>query len=51
MGNLLCIGLFLRFRAIPTPRAFDISDYGLPAGVHMDVLDRDFLPVPCRDAC
>ena len=43
MGNLLCMGLILRFRAIPTPRGLDHADDSLPASMDMDVLDRDLL--------
>ena len=37
------MGLFLQFLLTPTPRSFDIADYGLPARVDMDMLDRDLL--------
>ena len=43
MGNLLCMGLFLRFAAIPTPRSFHHSDYRLPAGMDVDMLDGHLL--------
>jgi hypothetical protein len=46
MGNLFCMGLILRNRPIPSPRAFHHPHHRLPAGVHMDVLDRDFLLAP-----
>src|SRR3979411_551081 len=41
MGNLLCMGLYLRFRSIPTPRCPDHADHRLPAGMHVDVLHHD----------
>jgi hypothetical protein len=28
---------------IPSPRALDDADHRLPAGMHIDVFDRDFL--------
>jgi hypothetical protein len=31
---------------IPSPRALDHADHRLPAGVHINVLDRDFLLAP-----
>ena len=37
------MGLFLRFRAIPSPRGLDHANDRLAAGMHMDVLDCDFL--------
>jgi hypothetical protein len=41
MGNLRYMRLILWFRSIPTPR---VSTYhGLPAGVDVDMLDRDLL--------
>jgi hypothetical protein len=43
MGNVLCMGLFLRFVAIPTPRCFDSSDHRLPACMDVDMLDRYLL--------
>jgi hypothetical protein len=43
MGNLLCMGLILRFPLIPSPRVLDSADHSPPAGVYMDVLDRDLL--------
>ena len=43
LGVLLCMGLFLQFSSIPTPRSFDVSDHRLSAGVHVHVLDRDLL--------
>ena len=41
LGVLLCMGLFLQFSSIPTPRSFDVSDHRLSAGVH--VLNRYLL--------
>ena len=35
------LGLFLRFRSIPTPRSTDDADHRLPARIDVDVLDRD----------
>jgi hypothetical protein len=43
MGNLLCMGLILRFPAIPTPRGLDRADHRLPARVDVNVLDSDLL--------
>jgi len=43
MGNLFCMGLILRFRVIPSPGGLNRANHSLPAGMHMDVLDRDFL--------
>ncbi len=46
MGNLLCMGLFLKIAAIPTPRLTgcgDHADHRLPAGMDMNVFDRDLL--------
>jgi hypothetical protein len=48
MGNLLCMGLFLRFRAIPTPQSFtsrgaDGADHRLTARVDVNVFDSDLL--------
>lgn len=43
IGNLLWMGLFLRSAALPTPRSFHHSDYGLPAGMDVDVLDGHLL--------
>src|SRR5262245_33080840 len=44
MGNLLCMGLFLRFTAIPSPRrSLDRPDDGLPARMDMDMLDGHLL--------
>jgi hypothetical protein len=34
MGNLFCM---------PSPWALDHADHRLPAGMHIDVFDRDFL--------
>ena len=41
--NLLCTGLFLRFRMSPLPRGFDHADDSLATRMHVDVLHRDFL--------
>ena len=43
MGNLFCMGLILKFRAIPTPRCLDNSDHRLPAGMYVDMFDRHLL--------
>jgi hypothetical protein len=43
MGNLLCMGLILRFRAIPTPRRLHHAHHRLTTGMNVDVLDRDLL--------
>ena len=43
MGNLLCMGLILGFRWIPSPRGLDHSHYRLAAGMYVHVLDRNFL--------
>jgi hypothetical protein len=43
MGNLLRMGLFLQFRAVPIPRLTDHADHRLSAGVNVDVFDRNFL--------
>jgi hypothetical protein len=43
MGNLLCTGLFLRFRVIPSPRCADDADHSLPARVDMDMLHGHLL--------
>ena len=46
MGDLLCMGLFLEFAGIPTPRLTGCGDYAddrLAARMDVDVLDRDFL--------
>ena len=43
MGNLLCMGLILGFRSIPSPWALDHADHCLPAGVNMHVLDCHLL--------
>ncbi len=47
MGNLLCMGLFLRIVVIPTPRLTgrrgDHADHGLPTSMDVDVFDRDLL--------
>ena len=43
LGVLLCMGLFLQFSSIPTPRSFDVSDHRLSAGVNVNMLDRDLL--------
>jgi hypothetical protein len=39
-----CMGLSLIFDLLPTPSSIHIADDGLPAGVHMDMLDGHFLP-------
>jgi hypothetical protein len=43
MGNLLCMGLFLKFRVMTSPRVLDRADHRLTTGVNVDVLDSDFL--------
>jgi hypothetical protein len=43
MGNLLCMRLFLDYRAVPTPRLADQTDHRLSAGVDVDMFDRNFL--------
>ena len=43
MGNLFCMGLILKFGAIPTPRCLDNSDHRLPAGMDVDVFNRHLL--------
>ena len=43
LGVLLCLGLFLQFSSIPTPRSYDVSDHRLSAGVNVNMLDRDLL--------
>ncbi|MGE0775513.1 MAG: hypothetical protein AB7L36_10825 [Sphingomonadaceae bacterium] len=43
MGNLLCTGLILRFRAFPTPRRLHHAHHSLPAGMDVDVLHRNLL--------
>ena len=46
MGNLLCMGLFLKIIAIPTPGLTgrgDHADHRLSTRMDVDVLDRDFL--------
>src|SRR5262245_57031380 len=42
-GNLLCMGLFLRFATIPTPRSLDRPYDGLPARMDVDMLDGHLL--------
>jgi hypothetical protein len=37
------MGLTLRFRLNPSPRGLNHTDHGLPAGMNVDVLDRDLL--------
>jgi hypothetical protein len=37
MGNLLCMGLILRFLSIPSPRGLHSAHHRLAAGMHMDV--------------
>jgi hypothetical protein len=41
MGNLLCMGLILQFRALPAPRHPDNADHRLPARMDVNVLNRD----------
>ncbi|MCG6559570.1 hypothetical protein MB818_15275 [Ruegeria sp. 1NDH52C] len=43
MGNLLCMGLFLHFALIPSPRSFDRADQGLAVGMDVDMLDGHLL--------
>ena len=47
MGDLLCMGLFLKITAIPTPRLAgrrgDHAHHRLPARMDVDVFDRDLL--------
>ena len=46
MGNLLCMGLFLEFAGVPTPRLTgcgDHADHRLAARMDVDVFDRDLL--------
>lgn len=47
MGNVrglpLSIGLIRRFRLNPSPWCLNYTNDGLPAGMHMDVLDHDLL--------
>ena len=43
MGNLLCMGLFLHFGLIPTPRSLDGPDHRLAARMNMDMLDCHLL--------
>lgn len=46
MSNLLCMGLFLEFAGVPTPRLAgcgDHADHRLPARMDMDVFDGDLL--------
>ncbi len=38
MGNLLCTGLILRFRVIPTPWGLDHADNRLATGMDVDML-------------
>ena len=43
IGNLLCMGLILKFRGSPSPRGPDHADDSLTAGMHVDVLHRHLL--------
>ena len=46
MGNLLCMGLFLDFDGVPTPRLTgcgDHADHRSPARMDVDVFDSDLL--------
>jgi len=43
MGDLLCMGLFLRSRLIPSLWSLDGADHRLAARMNVDMLDRDFL--------
>ena len=43
MGNLLCMGLFLHFAVVPSPRFFDRADHGLTACMDVNMLDGYFL--------
>jgi hypothetical protein len=43
MCNLLCMGLILRFLAVPSPRCRDHADDGLTACMDMNMLDGDLL--------
>jgi hypothetical protein len=43
MGDLLCMGLILQFRATPSPRGLDHADDSLAAGMHVDVLHSHLL--------
>src|SRR5215210_6547665 len=53
-GSRLCrsMGLLLAFDRHPTPGVLNVADDRLPAGVDVDVLDRDLLlalaPVPVQ---
>ncbi len=43
MGNLLCMGVFLRFLCYPTPIMGEVANNGLSARVHCHMLNGDFL--------
>ncbi|MGE5269139.1 MAG: hypothetical protein ACM3JG_05645 [Thiohalocapsa sp.] len=43
MGNLLCMGLFLRLCAIPSPRRGHRADHRLSARMDVNMLDSDDL--------
>src|SRR5689334_2233429 len=43
MGNLLCMGLFLRFRRMPSPRPLYRADDSLPTRMNMHMLHGDLL--------
>ena len=46
MGNLLCMGLFLDFAGVPTPRLTgcgDHADHRLPARMDVNMLDCELL--------
>jgi hypothetical protein len=53
---LPCMGLILRYRLNPSPRRLNHTDHGLPAGMNVNVLDRDLLlalaavAIECRRA-
>jgi hypothetical protein len=65
IGDLLCMGLILKFRGNPSPRGPDHADDSLTAGMHVDVLHRHLLlalaampvqerraaPCMCEKAC
>jgi hypothetical protein len=43
VGDLLCMGLILLFRSIPTPRGLDHPGHCLTSSMHMDVFHGDLL--------
>ena len=43
MGNLLCMGLFLRICLMPSPRMLHVANNRLPTCIDVDMLDRDLL--------